>query len=106
MQVEKYDFDPMPFVAMSQELVNKGASYSDIIAYLHEQNVSPVSSVEVISDLYKTDMGTAKKIVFSHPIYCSAAEDSNKLHDALIEELKASGNVTEKNGFVTITIKL
>lgn len=106
MQVEKYDFDPMPFVAMSQELVNKGASCSDVIAHLYEQNVSPVSSVEVVSDLYKIDMNTAKKIVFSHPIWSSSAEDSSKLHDSLIEELKINGKVSEKDGFVIITIKL
>lgn len=106
MHVEKYDFDLAGLLATSQELVDKGASCSDIIVHLHEQSVSLVDSVEVISDLYGTDMTTGKKIVFSHPIWSPAAESAKQLHDALIEELRSRGVLTEKNGYVTSTIKL
>lgn len=106
MQVEKYDFDLEGWLAKSRYLAEKGASYSDIIAYLHDQNVSLVDSVEVISDLYKIDMSTGKIIVFSHPIWSQDAESASALHDTLIEGLKRVGKFTEKYGLLSVRIKL
>lgn len=106
MHVEKYDFDLEGLLATSQGLVDRGASCSDVIIHLHEQGVSLVDSVEVISDLYKIDMTTGKKIVFSHPIWRPSADSAKQLHDALIKELKSEGKLVEKDGYVTSTIKL
>jgi len=106
MPVEKYDFDLQGFLALARHLVAEGASCSDIVIRLHEEGVSIVSSVEVVSDLYRTDMTTGKKIVFSHPIWSHAAENASVLHEALVEGLKREGKFTEKNGLLSVKVKL
>jgi hydrogenase maturation factor len=106
MSVEKYEFDLQGLLAMSQRLVNQGASCSDVTIRLHEDGVSIVDSVEVVSDLYGIDMTTGKKIVFSHPIWGLVAEDAAGLHEALLQELKSQGKFSEEAGAVTVTVKL
>ena len=106
MPVEKYDFDLSGLLTVTQRLVAGGASRSDVIVYLHAESISIVSSVEVISDLYKTDMTTGKKIVFSHPVWKQVAENASVLHESLIGDLESKGKFVEKEGIVTITLKL
>jgi hypothetical protein len=106
MQIEKYEFDLQGLVAMSQRLADQGASCSDIIIRLHEDGISIVDSVEVISDLYETDLTTGKKIVFSHPIWKLVAANAIEIHETLIRDLKSEGKFLEENGRVSVTIKL
>lgn len=62
---------------------------SELIGYLHNQEVNIIDSIKVVSRVFNLSLGEAKKLVSSHSAWSEVAETSAPLHDELLQALDA-----------------
>ena len=68
-----------------QKRMAQGASRDEVITSLSAQGFSMIESIKVFRELYEGNLGDAKRIVTSHPIWAKSWES---IHDVLIEIVK------------------